>query len=935
MHRPSNAPLLRIDVATGAPALDVVDLILPGPAPLLLSRHYRGQSLYEGALGARWSFGLDAVLSIDATAVVCRGGPLDGAAFAPVAEGRAARQETTGLVLEHLVDAYVLSATSRRAFVFLKRHASGGRIPLSAIREGTGRVIQIERSGGRIVDVRDPLGRSLRFSHSGDRVEAVDLVVAGSTRPRPIARYRYAGGLLRSASGPDGHAEQYDYRDGLMTTYVNRSGGHTYAQYDADGRCLALWTDAGETCHLAYDTVRQTTRVVNGAGAQTLYRHVIGRQVLERIAPSGASQTYYYDEAERLTGHGTPETVHTFQRLDPTDGKLVHLHHEARAAFVQYNDKSLADTATDAFGHAHGFGWSDAHTLVRVTTPGGAVWAFDRDDLGRVVAVRSPEGREVRLTWEPGGLTVSDAEGTRRRETWDDLGRLTECVDRSGRRQSRRYSTDGYLAEVRYEGGYGAEFLHSPAGDLVGVSDSEGRRVRIDRDAFGHVRAVSTASGFSVRLRRDDAGRVVSTDRGGSGPELRVLYDEHGRLHQLQGACDATYAYLRGETTVADAAGRRRYAFSGDLVEWADDGGRRETFTYGSSGNLLTWKRWQNDLGDGALTFEYDPDGRLNTVTGLLRGDDSRSAPERLQPVAVELVYDRDGWLIAIRVDGGGLCLTHDALGRPVDVQGLASPVRLAYDKADRLVRVEAGDHTVDVAYDELDRPTAVRLDGATTDLRTVPPPVWQALLLGPAQASSDDLPNGSTGDAATSEDAAPALSLSLHVVRHGAGLFAHVGPLAVPLWVGCDVRCPEVDPAARQVAVAVRGPAAAFPAVAEGEDAILAWLPDPSRDLRTDHAAVPRSRDVGLPWPLLDAFFLNAEHLEAVPAGAGDTTRHHDDPSREPSGALTGSHGRAVLRAAPWGSRSLRALFPAPDLLAPEGAPDPQRLLAFLDRRA
>ncbi len=924
---------LRVDVATGTTHVDAVDVVLPGPIPLVLARRYRSAGAEPGVLGAGWSLGLDAALRVGDEAVTVVGGSFDGVAFAPVAMGRSGRQETTGFVLEHLADAYVLSATPRRQLVFLKRHARGDRIPLSAVRDGAGQALVIERSGGLVSAVRDPLGRTLTFEYAGDRLSGVDLV-APPQQPVPIARYTHAGGTLKSAAGPDGRAEQFDASSGLITAHRSRSGGQTYAQYDADGRCLALWSDGEFAFRLDYDTVRHTTRVLDAGGGQTLYRHVLGRQVLERIDPAGASHTYYYDESERLIGHGTAAETIAFQRLDPGTHRLAHLDREGRVLFVQYHETGLAERAEDAFKRAFALTWDDTNALVGMTDPGGGTWAFDRDAVGRVAAVTSPEARTVRLRWERDGLAAETAEGTLWREEWDAQGRLLRRSDRAGRRQQRQYHPDGRLAEVRFDGGYSVAFVYDLEGHLTGVADSERTQTRADRDASGRMRRASDPSGRRFAFDYDASGRIVAAHEEGAAT-LHLRYAEDGRLSRTDGrGAETAYGYEGGQTTVTDSHGSRRYSLPGDLVEWSDPRGARVTFQYGPAGELMTWERSQEARATGYLVFEYGACGRLSALSGGLPDpsptveDEASDAPAPLLNVGVGLAYDGDGWLTGLQDgDGREVQIQHDALGQPIRIEGLAVPVLLAFDLASRLVRVDAGDDAVEIEYDDLDRPLVVRQDAQTHPMDPSAPSVWDQILVdGSAQPPSDDAPD---------EEKPAGVPLSLRVEPHGVALFAWFGPLAVPIWSRAELRSPDASPSVRIAAVAVRGPSAALARPsALLDDVLSAWLPGADRDVRADHAAVPRSRDLGGLWPVLDESFLDASPLETTPVVAGAVPRHQPDTSRDPFDALTGPHRRGVLRPAPWRSRSARALLPRPDLLAPDGAPSARDVLTFLTSR-
>ena len=918
---------LRVDVATGATHLDAVDFVLPGPIPLALTRHYASASapdLAHTSLGAGWRLGLDVELAITDDRIACHGGPFDGAAFAPVATGRAALQEATGLTIEHVSDAYTLSASPRRQLVFLKRHAQGDRIPLAAVRDGSGQILHIERRGRQIAEVRDPLGRVVRFTLRGDAVESLDLVAPGS-QPVTVARYNYAGGTLRSAAGPDGRAEQFDDEGGFVTSHRSRAGGQTFAQYAEDGRCLALWSDARDAVHLAYDDLRQATRVLDASGGQTIYRRVGGLQVLERIDPGGASHTYHYDEAGRLIGHGNAAGVRAFQRLDPAEHRLAHLDREERVAFVQYHENGLAAAAEDAFDNTWAFRWDETHALTGLTTPEGDTWTFGRDENARVTSIASPMGRMATLTWERNRLTVEDAEGTRWRESTDAFGRVVERVDRSGRREHRRYGPDGHLAEVRIDD-YAVETLFDADGRLVGTADSERRRVRIDRDAAGQITSETDASGRTVRLERDATGRIAAATDG-QGDPLHLAYDADGRLAALSGRIEATYAYSSGDTTIHDAAGARRYTFAGDLAEWTRADGERETVQTGPSGNLLSWEHTRGGDTLGALYPAFDASGRLATLSGQRAVGDGSTAD-----VTARLVYDRDGLLTELHdATGPTVTVTPDALGRPVELAGYDAPVRLSYDAADRIASVDAEGARIELAYDALDRVVAVRRGETTVDLRTDEDAVVSEVLArrtpSPPEASEDRWARRPPEPVAS--------SLSIRAERRGVVLLAHLGPLAVPIRVQAERRCPPASATAQQLACAIRGPEAVLPPVAEGEALVALWSPDAHRSLQLDHTAVPRARDLGLASDALDGFFLDAAHLDAVPVTAGAAPMHQLDAARGPNDALTGPHRRGGLRPAPWRERSSRALLPPHDLLAPDGAPSARDVIDFVRRHA
>lgn len=892
---------LRIDVATGEVGLDAVDAVVPGPIPLVLRRAYRSLRTEPGPFGRGWTGPFDIALAIDTETVRCVGGAFDGALFAAVAPGRAARLDS-GLVLEHHVHAFALWTSPRRRFVFDKRGGAEGRLPLSAIRDSGGGALTLDRRDGLVVRVDGPPGGPVRFTYGAAGAEAA---VQGRSG-RVLARWDVRDGALRSAAGTGRPTEHYAY-DGERLVEHRAAGTTTFAQYDADGRALALWGPGRAGIRVGYDARRHTTRVLEGDGSQTLYRYTPERQVLEKVHPDATARVYYYGLGGALAGDGDADGARAFQAFDPAEGRLLIVDHDLRAVAVDYDADGRAVSAgpLDADAAPHLLSWSDAHTLAALQTPAGHTWRFERDATGRVITVASPAGRTVRVAWSAGGMAVEDADGRRREETWDEAGRVLTVVDRSGRRERRRYGDDGHLTAVEIGERYRAEAFRDDAGRITAVADSEGERVKVDRDAAGRVIGVAGPGDRRVAVRRDDRGRIVRAERS-DGAAVQLAYAADGRLASVDGPRGtATYTSTEGGTVVAEATGSRHYNRAGDLVARVA-GDERTLFDYGISGELRSWGGALGTASLGSVHLGYDADGRLDRVAG-------RPPLPDAAPVDLRLAHDADGLLAAVHLaDRPALTVETDATGRPVAIGG-ALAARLRFDAADRLVEVEAGGASVQIAYDALDRPTHVRDASGSVDLTSAATEVWDRQI---AEAEGPD--------------AAP-LALRLRVERRGVLVSAHIASVPLVLWARDEVRCPAVGMTTRRVAAVVHGEAAALGRRPADPDALLgAWTPDPDRDLRVDHTAVPRAADLGLPWALLDAYVLDPAYLDALPSPL-DAPRHQGDPARDALDDVAGTHTRDPLRAMPWRRDRLAVLAPPTDLLALDGPPSLGDVLTFL----
>jgi YD repeat-containing protein len=888
---------LRVDVATGGTTLDALDLRLPGAIPLALGRRYESARREAGPLGPGWRLGLDVRLEVGAEAVTCRGGGFDGATFAAVSAGKAATQQETGLTLEHHADAYVLYASARRKMVFSKAQRRGEAVPLAAVADAVGRLLTLEYAGGRLATVRGPEGAALKFGWDGDRLARIERSAGG--RPVPVRTFQYSTrGELAGVDAPGGRGPRFAYDGGLLVEVTLPGGLRQFAQYDAEGRCLALWDATAGATHFGYDGLRMTTRAVSPDGGQTLFQHVLGRQVLERVTPEGESQPYYYDEAGRLIGYAALDgSVAAFQRLDPATFELSQIGAEERVVLATYGAHGHLVSVSEAGGEAFALALDDHHQPAALTTPAGHVWRFGRDREGRVTEVTSPEGRVVRVRWDRHGRAVSDARGEVARVALDAEGRVEATTDAAGVRRQRTCDADGRLLSVAVPNGHSIAFTYDADGRLDSTADADGHRVRLGWDPAGRLAAVEQ-DGRRVSIERDAVGRVAALAEG-SGRRVRLHRDASGRVVRVEapGRPDTAYTYTdaRVEARVGELV--RTFSPAGDLLSKGAAGGPREEYTYGASGELRAWERTDPE---GWWLFTYDADGLLAEIAGSPSPD--------LPSLALRVGFDGDGLLREVGGEHAAITLHHDPAGRLVGVELGEELWRIETDVLGRPLRITgAGGAVVEVRYDDLSRPVSAASGAETRDLR----------------------PPGATWQHTLAEGSEEAPGLMLQASRRGLVLWASVGEVRLPLAVVADLRAPSLCPSRALVLATLRGPDAVLGEPARGGPAALAhWTRLPRPDL--DATALPCATALGTPPSVLDAFFLDPAVLDAhADREPWALPAHQADPARggEP---FTGPHATGPLRPVPWAERALGPRLAGP-LVPLHGDLDPLDLVRLL----
>lgn len=861
---------LRVDIASGATVLDRTDLRLPGALPLVLARSYRSGAP-SGIFGVGWRHELDRTLRVEADRVVYADGAGRETSFAPVAVGMEARHPE-GLTLQHHAEDYVVYASPHWQEVFSKRGTAGPLLPLAKIEDGNGNRLQLTYSGGRLSEIADPEGRRIRFGYTGANV--TQLVLAGAGSMQPIRSFRYGpGGTLVAETDATGGTTEYAYQDGLLVRATDPNGAVWHAQYDAERRCIAVWSGDGTIVrHFAYDPLRQTTRVVGTDGEQTIYRHLLGRQVIEAIDVEGESQNFYYDEAQRLIGYTLADgTVQVFRRLDADAGTLFQIEGEQRFAEATIGASGLVATVADAFENTYRLGYDERFNLATLTMPGGGVWTMERDRQGRVVRVESPMGQAAQFQRDGSTLRVVCNDRVVHTVVTDAFGRVVKRGDALGRETVVRYDPEGRVTALEC-GAYRMTLAYDRAGRLIRLADSDRRDTRWQRDVAGRVVAIESAGRGALRFGYDLTGRLA--EASGNGTSLRFSCDAQDRLRVAESPqTRTTFAYDDGKVAITTDAETRVYDVFGDLVERRAPGGEATTYQYDPRGALLAV-----EPADGVATLiEYDADGRLDRFE---RGDDT-----------LVFAHDAGGTLVAIE-DGLGRhgILEYDAHNHIALVRMAASHFRLECDAAGNLTAVHPPEGApCSIAYDELGRPLSTTRGADRSVVREDAPEV---LRLYEATGPGDD--NGALG---------------LVVGRSGLVLVAWFGTLAVPLWIQSEVRCPLPDPTYHTVQALVHG---ADRAVGKppSDDDLLGWIRRCTQALGT---GAPTPDLLGAGWSALDFFALAPGFYSPHLAWR---QQHRAEPPEGRSTGLTGAHHAFLCYPPLWQPRGGTAQREAPVLL-------------------
>ena len=565
---------------------------------------------------------------------------------------------------------------------------------LVAVRHDSGRGLELEWDGPRVVRVRSSCGREARYF------------------------YDQAGDLVRSE-------RVLGDRD-----YVVDGLGRIVEVVDADGVRL---------CHNTYDDEGRVVAQVSPFGRETRLAYRPGNRTVVSDGEGGPVSVYEHDEAGRLTGL-VDHDGHRMQRVfDPLGRCVAVTAFDGSVVRQSYASDGRSASLAGPSGVAERWEYDDQHRVTSHEVEGGATLAFDYEGDGVVPsAISAPDGWGMRLGAEGGLLrSLTDADGVSVSIDYDQdgnavavtngLGAVTRVDPHVSGEPSRLTLPDGSSFEFgRDDGGrllevvtptgdrFGMEW--TPAGRLAAMVEPNGARTIFESGSHGEVERVTDALGGVLELQRDQLARLVGMAAPG-GAKWCFEYTALGLLSMVTDPAGAVWHYdydpdgrLVAATDPLGHSARQRYNPAGRLVEFLDRSGSATRYSHDALGRVISqtdpegavtaygWDTWGRPtsvrLPDGdTLSYSYTPAGRVASVETAEGRRWSNS-------------YDAGGRLVAVTdAQGATTRFEWDACDRMVAMTRPSGRVeRYRYDSCGRTVEVERGGQVWRTGYDHAGR---------------------------------------------------------------------------------------------------------------------------------------------------------------------------------------------------------------------------------------
>lgn len=476
---------------------------------------------------------------------------------------------------------------------------------------------------GRVVEQTDQLGRTTKFSYSGEPLgEAGGTTTITDPKGNVIVQEYKFGELLAETKGygtPQAATWTFGYDPATlgMTSVTDPNGNSTTSTFDAEGNTLSTTDALGRTTTNTYDSFNDLLTTADPMGVTTTMTYDARGNPLSRSRPlKGTAETQTTSYAYGDASHPGDVTAMT----DP-EGKAWKYSYDANGDRISTTDP-LGDETTSTY---NGIGW-----LVNTTSPRGNVGGanpasftttYAHNNFGQVTETVDPLGHRTTSQYAPDENVIAstDANGNRTTYSYDAADEQTAVHRADGTTLQTTYWPDGTVKEQIDGAGHVTLYEYDPLGRVSAVTDPLGNTTRYGYDAAGNRTTVTDPEGRVTTNTYDAANELTAvTYSDGKTPNVTgITYDGDGERTGMTdgtGTWSWTWDSLHRLTQVVEGNNgtvKYQYNLRDDLTAIIYPSGKTVSRGYDAAGRWTSVTDWLGNTTD----FAYDPNSNLTTET--------------------------------------------------------------------------------------------------------------------------------------------------------------------------------------------------------------------------------------------------------------------------------------------------------------------------------
>jgi len=623
-----------ISMITGEELLELTDISLDGPIPLVWSRTYRSSNPDDIGLGHGWTHSLSDYLVIDGEQLYLHDHEGRIIPFLLPKLSQRSHNTAEGLSVlrtsqnDFLIAPYGQPTGIQRHFSALSiDHKDADRCVLSAIEDQFGNGYRLLYDKGLLTDIVGHHDDGLHLEYIGNHISSLkhyDNI--GNEHNATSYTFNDQNDLI-TATDAQGFKEFYQYSNHIITQRRLKSGHRFYFEWDQltpNARCLHQWGDPinGQATYdyrFTWDTPNHRVTVTDTRGGQ---------------------ETFQYNERAQLTYHCNAEGGETYYRFNEQQQLSDIIHPDASSESLSYNDKGQVTKRTDILGNTSQIQYDRDGLPVRLIDADGNHWVRRYNEQQQLTAVINPLGQTTRYGYNAMGLigSVTDPSGHTTRYWYNPRGQLTRLIDAQGRATKYRYNSKHQLSEIGQGDNKASHYTYHQSGQVASVTTPDGQTSRYRYTALGLLESITDAAGRETRYNYDglsqitqrinpdgssltyeyDGERNLTALINEKGERYQLAYDKNERLIQEIGFDGRTTDYrynIKGHLTeqlerancsdtLPQITQYKRDAAGQLIIKTTNDG--QTLYDYNSAGQLLSANNPHRQL-----KWQYDPAGRL------------------------------------------------------------------------------------------------------------------------------------------------------------------------------------------------------------------------------------------------------------------------------------------------------------------------------------
>ncbi|PYC25582.1 type IV secretion protein Rhs [Pseudomonas jessenii] len=508
----------------------------------------------------------------------------------------------------------------------------------------------------------------------------------------------------------DGGVWKRAYDDsGNLIESVDPLNNKTEYAYDKTGLPIAIKDAAGNEKVLEYDDAGHLVKYTDCSGKTSAWEYNQRGQLVCAIDASGQSTEYEYRAGQLALIKHPDKTEEHFQR-DAEGRLLAHVDGLGRCTTWSYTAVGLVSERVDAAENTLRYRWDRLGRLQALENENEQSAQFQYDPVGRLLTERGFDGRITRHQYDfVTGRLSSTADGERTIAfKFDALQRVIErCASLGDESQSETYAYDGKGNLILASNADSrVQWFHDPTGNLVREHQYY---LGLDKPVVAVWQHEYDVLNRRIATIRPD-GHRVSWLTYGSGHLLALRLNEHELLGYERDDMHREVLRHQGNRLVQaqkwDSVGQLQE----QLLGRSDDRSIliKRDYTY-DAGSQLTGI---NDSRRGALSYRYDPVGRLLSAVSRLGVEtfafdpagnllDEKST-ESQRPL--ELTPRRSKLLDNLLREYAGTHYEYDDRGNQIKRWDNGAYSQMRWDLFDRLMHFDGARLSVKYAYDALGR---------------------------------------------------------------------------------------------------------------------------------------------------------------------------------------------------------------------------------------